>query len=182
MTARGKLLKTKIKEAVLEASCVAAAVRVGSLQAENKVHKQKSMLDNAREHIGKMIDRTDPIKLGMLVATTMLVYQTLKGAEGFVDILRTKVPLVKVGEDDFGLFLRSVFGTTFFATEQDIIDANEKNSAFNLGKGIFGVTPEMLIALLVAYLLIYEPRAVAESMKALGGGIVGFAKSLGGIT
>lgn len=179
--ARGKLLKTRVKEAVLEASCVAESIKLGEANAEQKLNKKKGFMDSAREHIGKMIDRTDPIKLAMLVATTMLVYQTLKGAEGFVDLLRTKVPLIKVGEDDFGLFLRSVFGTTFFATEQDIIDANEKNPAFNLGKGILGVTPEMLIALLVAYLLIYEPRAVAESMKALGGGIVGFAKSLGGI-
>ena len=179
--ARGKLLKTKIKEAVLEGSLVAEAVRLAGAKAEQKVHEKKSLSDSFREHLGKMIDRTDPIKLAMLVATTFLVYQTLKGAEGFVDQLRTKVPLVEVGKDNLGLFLRNTFGDTFFATKEDIERANSGNSLTNLGAGVLGVTPEMLISLLVAYLLIYEPRAVAEALKTVTGGIVGFSKMIAGI-
>ena len=60
---RGKQLRTKVKEALVEASLVQEAIRLGSLRAEQKIHEKKSALDIARQHIGKMIDRTDPIDL-----------------------------------------------------------------------------------------------------------------------
>ena len=147
-----------------------------------KAHKKKPLMESFREHIGKMIDRTDPIKLALLGATALLVYQTLKGSEGFITDLRKKVPLLEVGKDPTGEWLRSTFGTTFFANAEDISKENEGSTPFNLGEIALGITPEMLISILVAYLLVYEPRAVAEAFKSLGGGIVGFARSLGGIT
>jgi hypothetical protein len=175
---RGRHLKTIVKEAVTQGACVAEAIKLGEAEAEAKLNKKKTFFDVVRQHIETAIDRVDPIKLGMLAATTLLVYQTIKGTEGLVDELRKKVPLVEVGKDSFGLFLRGVFGTTFFATADDIQQENQGNPTFNLGNIGLGITPEMLIALLIAYLLIYEPRAVAQLAT---GGIVGVAKMLGGI-
>ena len=52
-------------------------MRVGSLKAENKVHEKKSMLDSAREHIGKMIDRIDPLEVGAVAGLTFVLHETI---------------------------------------------------------------------------------------------------------
>ena len=89
--ARGKLLKTKVKEAVLEASCVAEAVKIGSLKAENKVHESKSMLDSAREHIGKMIDRIDPLEVAAVAGLTFVLHETILSTSDLIQKINTTI-------------------------------------------------------------------------------------------
>lgn len=169
--------KTRKQRAFEEAK----AVEMGKVIGAQKAHEKKSFTDSLREHIGKMIDRVDPVKLALLGITALLVYQTIKSSEGLVDELRRKVPLVTVGNDPTGQWLRNTFGTTFFATLADIELENKGQPAFNLGQIVGGITPEHLISIIIAYLIVYEPRALAETFKTIGGGIVGFAKQLAGI-
>jgi len=82
--ARGKLLKTKVKEALTEASIVQEAIKVGSLKAEQKVHEKKTLLESAKEHIGKMIDRIDPLEALAMGFTTFIVHDVLVKTEEFL--------------------------------------------------------------------------------------------------
>lgn len=167
--------------ATAKAKKLAIATAEGTAIGEQKGHEKKTLMESLREHIGKMIDRLEPEKVIVWATTTLLVYSVLRGSEGFVDELRRKVPLVKVNNDSFGLFLRNTFGTTLFATQADIDEANKTLQGFNLGSIGLGITPEMLLSVLIAYLLVYQTRAVAEAMKTLGGSIISLAKSLGGV-
>lgn len=80
---RGKQLKTKMKEAVQEASIVAEAIKLAELKLERKDHEKKSLLDSARQHIGKIIDRVDPLETAAVIGTTVLIHGFILSIEGF---------------------------------------------------------------------------------------------------
>lgn len=74
---RGKQLKTKIKEAVTEASLVASAIAIGEHSAHDKIHQKKPLTESFREHLGKAIDRIDPLEMAATIAGTLLVHEVL---------------------------------------------------------------------------------------------------------
>jgi hypothetical protein len=88
---KGKMLKTKIKEAVLEASCIAEAVKLGEAKAEQKLHDKKPITDSARQHIGKMIDRIDPLEAAAIGACTWAVHEVIMATAPLIAGIGTKL-------------------------------------------------------------------------------------------
>jgi hypothetical protein len=71
--ARGRLLKTQVKEA----RQIAEAISVGGQKSESKKNFELSL----KEHIGKMIDRVDPIELGAILSLTYVIHSTYDWAK-----------------------------------------------------------------------------------------------------
>jgi hypothetical protein len=74
--ARGRLLKTKIREA----EHLAAATVRGRTHAQQKAEKDKDYLVSLREHLGKMIDRIDPLETAAVFALTPIIEPILETA------------------------------------------------------------------------------------------------------
>lgn len=68
--ARGRLLKTKVKEA----KKIAEATEIGKESGKQKAHKKKNLEYSLREHIGKFIDRIEPIEFIGLLSTTWVIH------------------------------------------------------------------------------------------------------------
>lgn len=63
---------------------LAMAQRKGELRAEYYMHKHKPLAESAREHIGKLIDRIDPIEIGAVIGVTILVHGTIVETEALL--------------------------------------------------------------------------------------------------
>jgi hypothetical protein len=74
---RGRQLRTIVKEAVLEGAAVAESIKLGEKRAELKLHKNKPLMESLREHIGKMIDRIDPLETIAVAASTYIIHETI---------------------------------------------------------------------------------------------------------
>lgn len=68
--ARGRLLKTKVKEA----KKLAEAEEIGRARGKQKAHKHKKLEESLREHIGKFIDRIEPMEFIGLLSTTYVIH------------------------------------------------------------------------------------------------------------
>jgi len=88
------LLKKQIRQAMLEAE----AIKLASITIEQKIHEKKSLLDSARQHIGKLIDNVEALDLVTFLGL-YLFYSTVNKREmvhAFIDsamdfaLLRTK--------------------------------------------------------------------------------------------
>jgi len=67
---RGRLLKTKVKEAKKVSEAIGLGLEVG----KQKAHKKKKFEESLREHIGKFIDRIEPMEFLSTLATTYIVH------------------------------------------------------------------------------------------------------------
>ncbi|GAG93911.1 unnamed protein product [marine sediment metagenome] len=67
---RGRLLKTKVKEAFK----IAEAAARGKASGEAKAHKKKDLTESFKEHIGKILDRSDPKNMADAVIVAGLAY------------------------------------------------------------------------------------------------------------
>ena len=77
---RGRLLRTKIKEAYK----VGEAAEKGKLKAYQDSQKKKSYFVSLREHIGKMIDRVDPLESIAVLGTTLIIHDLIQGSEALI--------------------------------------------------------------------------------------------------
>jgi len=77
--ARGRLLKSKVREA----KKIVEALTEGQIKAEKKKDLQLSL----REHLGRMIDRVDPMDMVAVLALTTVIYDVLSRAKAIKDIL-----------------------------------------------------------------------------------------------
>ena len=66
---RGRQLKTKKADWYWESKMR----RKGEIQAELEMHKQKPLGESAREHIGKWLDKIDPLEAGAVMGLAMLI-------------------------------------------------------------------------------------------------------------
>jgi len=64
--ARGRLLKTKVREA----KKIAEAIKMG----EDRAQKNKGWQISFREHVGRMIDRIDPLEATAILGMTYVVH------------------------------------------------------------------------------------------------------------
>jgi len=89
--ARGRLLKSKVKEA----RKIAEAIKIG----ENTAEKKKGWEVSLKEHVGKIIDRIDPIKGIAYGATVAMCFYILKNGRDqiIVPLLRSGINLETVG-------------------------------------------------------------------------------------
>jgi len=120
-----------------------------------------------REHIGKLIDRIDPIDTVVFIGTTILVYKTLETAEDVIKNL-TEIsigPRFEIGPR-FRVGPKAPLGGGPFPIYE----------GFEVLKH-FGLTNINLIflSMLIAYIIMRHP---VEILKAIKGGIVGIAKFL----
>jgi len=75
--ARGRLLKTKRKEAYQ----LGKASEKGKLQAQREHQRKKHLLDSLKEHIGKAIDKADLPKMGAVIGMTVIIKQIIEASE-----------------------------------------------------------------------------------------------------
>jgi len=93
---KGKWFLTTLKREVRLAAEIAAAVRMGTAQAEQKLHEKKSLLDSLREHVGRAVDRVDWLELAAIGGLTYLIHGVLVSTEAFVLKVQEK-PLLILG-------------------------------------------------------------------------------------
>lgn len=150
---RGPHLKTQAKKERM----LSKARAKGSLQGNAEWKNTKAgWMHSLREHIGKMIDRVDPIKAIAIVSTTLLVYEVLSQAEDFLDSLKVLTPM--------GITFFRIFG--FKPVGKDVglgFIPEEKETPYLLA-----------ISLMIAYIIIEHPEAIVATAK----GILGFAQAL----
>lgn len=104
---------------------LAKAQRLGELMAERQFHKNKSLEESFREHIGKMIDRLDPIEAMAVGSSTLLIHQF---------ILKDTATLTKVA---------NAFSTlTYAATQPWMVWLQGMTSYLGFG-WLFGGPPQM---------------------------------------
>lgn len=73
---RGEHLRTKIKRELIASETVAIAVEEARQIVYQRAEAKKSLETSLREHIGKMIDRIDPLEVAAIVAMTITVHDT----------------------------------------------------------------------------------------------------------
>lgn len=78
---RGRGRKTFIVQALRAAAIEAEAIKIASERVQQKLHEKKSLLDSAREHLGKMIDRIDPLEATAILGATYLIKQGIQWTE-----------------------------------------------------------------------------------------------------
>lgn len=81
---RGKMEKTKAKEAVRAAAIEAEAVIVASQEVQRKNESKKDIFDNARDVLKIWITKTDPLELAAILGATYLIKQGIDWGELFV--------------------------------------------------------------------------------------------------
>jgi hypothetical protein len=92
---RGKSQVTIVKQQINEAMKTAEIIRLASEKVEQKIHEGKSLLDSARQHIGKMIDRADPLEVAAVVGTTYLIHELIITIPSLTAIVEDKLQLVE---------------------------------------------------------------------------------------
>ena len=162
--ARGKLLRTKIKEALLEASLVQEAVRVGSIKAEQKEHAKKSIFDSIREHIGKGIDRVDPLELAAVLGATVLI--------------KSGIDWVQVNQTSANQALMIALTNPFAAAT---LWALIKTSGLEGQPVSHNELMEWLVSFVAAYVIVHNFGKIVEVTGKIASDILGMAKSLLGV-
>lgn len=77
----GKQRKTKIKDA----KKISEAATLGYFSGKAKAEDKKNLLVSAKEHLGKIIDRVDPLEIGAVVALTPIIRITILGTEDLIN-------------------------------------------------------------------------------------------------
>lgn len=78
--ARGRLLKTKVKEARKVSEAAALGTEIG----KQKGHRKKKWDDSLREHIGKAIDRIDPLETIAVIGGAIAVHEVIFQTDEFI--------------------------------------------------------------------------------------------------
>jgi len=78
---RGRWKTTIIKERLRQAALEVEAVKLASLELEQKIHEKKSIGDSLRQHIGKIIDRVDPLETIAIGGLTYFLQPGILGLE-----------------------------------------------------------------------------------------------------
>lgn len=74
---RGRTIESKAKEAYW----VSKRMTLGIAQGDREAHRLKGLDVSTTEHMGKMLDRVDPLEMLALVGLTMLIHDTILGSE-----------------------------------------------------------------------------------------------------
>ena len=93
---------------------LAEAQEAGILRAQLKAHKKKPLLESLKEHIGKMIDRIDPLETFAVIAGTFIVHDVIVSTEKFANALQDLAQKGAKGTGglsiDFFNYLKLMFG------------------------------------------------------------------------
>jgi hypothetical protein len=146
---RGRQVKTLAKEA----QALSNAITKGDTQA----HSKKSLAESLREHIGKMVDRIDPLEALTVGALAVVLQPTMA---------RLPAVVVTAGEATSATFINwALFPFSLFAPSIPNIKPEDLKPNDLLG---------WLLAFIVAFMIV---RHGAEILSAAGG-LVKFASGL----
>jgi hypothetical protein len=150
--------------------------RLGELQAEREMHRKKPLEESFKEHIGKMIDRVDPIELVAVAGMTVIVHQTVIGAE---DLLKKVSTITNLPFSlSTGTFQALTSGSTqgFFITEiktfgdiltnLGIIKTTAENSTPN-------EILTWMVCFAIAYVMIHNAHQLLNIMDQGLGAVIG---------
>jgi hypothetical protein len=175
---RGKLLKTKIKEAVTEASCVAEAAKLARHKAERKIDQKETLLEYAKKRLTVMLDKVDPIELVAIGGLTFIIHgvviqtQDLLGKINLIGAVSPIGGLLTTGNPFWAWFDVALIGSPIALIinkfiqdpkSETLVDGTNQNSPMS-----------WLFAFVVAFLII---RMGADAVNNLGG-VQGIAKLL----
>jgi hypothetical protein len=82
--------KKKAKRLEVEAAAIARGTEIGKTQA----HKKKSLVDSAKEHIGRMIDNTSLLDVAAVAAGTVLIHGLILASP---DLKQKVIKLIPIG-------------------------------------------------------------------------------------
>jgi hypothetical protein len=81
---RGKWESTKLKEAINKAVKEAAVLQIATEKSLQQIHSKKPLADSLREHIGKMIDRIDPLESFAVAGLTYIMHGLILNNEALL--------------------------------------------------------------------------------------------------
>lgn len=168
---RGKWKSTLVKQAVGQAVLEAEAIMLATEKMKQKVHAKKSLSDSFREHIGKMIDRVDPLEIIAIGASTYLVHGVLLAAQDLINYL---VNLPAHALDALAQFNTSWLDFIFGPNPN-----KEGNPTPTEDITVLGVPSLALwgIAFLISFVIVRYGAQIVQSL----GGIVGIGKLFAGM-
>lgn len=147
---------------------LAEAEALGKAIGEMKAHKRKPLEESLREHIGKMIDRVDPLELIAVVAGTFIVHETISSIESTVSKIATLAQQGskkgEVGSADLFNYLGIMFGQVniFNLKVGEVAWGNpEKEGIPNSDKNGSSMTNDLMtwgVSFLISYLLIQKAK------------------------
>lgn len=137
---------------------------MGSLKAEQKDHEKKSIWDSVREHIGKGIDRIDPLELAAVIGTTFLI-------KGGID-------WAQVQAENYNPALSVALINPFAAAALWVA---LKESGLDKNKIPQNEIMEWLVSFVAAYIIVHNFGKIVEATGKLASDVLGLAKSLLGI-
>lgn len=136
---------------------LAEARRRGELDAELKFHKNKPLIESAREHIGKLIDRIqiDPLEIVAVAGMTIAIHQFIESTPSVMKyaLSGTNFPFI-----DIGLIIVNQLGLNSPQAEADALKKAISNNEWLV----------WLMSVALAYILVHNAGAL---IGLLNGGI-----------
>lgn len=149
------------RPAVKKTFKLAKAKKLGELSAkidhENKTFSNKKMLwVSLKNHLGKMLDRTDPLEMIAVIGATYIIKNGIDWTQGFVE-----------GTGEFILGAVAQIGTWLGGTpEEELVKKITETPE--------GEVIEWVVSFIVAFIIIRHAGALITA----GGNILGVAKGL----
>jgi hypothetical protein len=98
---RGRVLRTKVKEA--------KAIEEAKLKGQYKAERNKPLEVSLKEHLGKMIDRIDPLEIGAISGMTILVHHTILTNPALLERLNVLIGAAgKVATEPWNVWLTGI--------------------------------------------------------------------------
>jgi len=72
---------------------LAEAEALGRASGEMRAHKKKPLAESLREHLGKMIDRVDPLEVVAVVGTTYVLHETILASTDVLNKITAKIAI-----------------------------------------------------------------------------------------
>lgn len=153
---------------------LAEAHETGVLRAQLKAHQKKPFQEELREHIGKAIDRIDPIEAAAVLAATYVIHETIISTEKlFIRISRSGKKIIEgAGGDFLSKLLGSAAGILPNFLNQ------EKSAPIDTTNGLTGIFGSndffvWLVSFVVAYIGLKMAGKIGSSILDITG-VLGF--------
>jgi len=168
--ARGKLLRTKVKEAKKVAEASAMGKLMGEYKANEKILKKQGIIGFVKTKITSTLNNLNAdelIKLITFGTTTLIIYELIQTW----DVVANKITSVV---QNIGSFTMNPIGNLLmvlfsFLTPQTTETPITPEIKETLNPFMFG------LSVILAYLLVYKTEAVGLAVSAVGSGISSLA-------
>lgn len=131
---------------------LAYAERLGALKAELKIHEKKPLMESLREHIGKLIDKIDPLEAAAIGALSYIIQPEVKNLAALSDWIGLTQPVPFI---DLSHGIEGIFWYNPPSTPQQDQTADTKREIVS-----------WLLSIFIAFMIV---RHGADIIKTLGG-------------